>query len=105
VKEQSSFGLMMDASLLFKVFVIFPNQGTTSSLLESYKGKGSVSVLSCSYEIFKEGHVKFQAERVGNAYMLQNLKVMVGGLQLSSASEAAVEEQSETMMISSSNIQ
>ena len=40
-KEQFSFGLMRDASLLFK-FVIFLNQGTISSLLEPYKGKGSV---------------------------------------------------------------
>ena len=48
-KEQSSFGLIMDASLLFKAFVMFPNQGTISgtisSLLEPYKGKGSVSIL------------------------------------------------------------
>jgi len=36
---------MMDASLLFKAFIIFPNQGTISSLLESYIEKGSVSVL------------------------------------------------------------
>ena len=33
------------------------------------------------------------------------LKVTVGGLQLSSVSEAAVVEQSETMMVSSSDIQ
>ena len=38
------FGLMMDESLLFKAFVMFPNQGTISSLLEPYKKKGSVSV-------------------------------------------------------------
>ena len=43
-KEQFSFGHMMDASLLFKVFIIFPNQDTISSLLEPYKGKGFVSV-------------------------------------------------------------
>ena len=43
-KEQSSFGLIIDVSLLFKAFVIFPNQGTISSLLEPYKRKGSVSV-------------------------------------------------------------
>ena len=41
---QFSFGLIMDASLLFKAFVMFPNQGTISSLLEPYKKKGSVSV-------------------------------------------------------------
>jgi len=38
------FGLMIDTSLLFKVFVMFSNQGTISSLLESYIEKGSVSV-------------------------------------------------------------
>ena len=48
-------------------------------------------------KVFKEAHVMFQAERVGNVYMLRNSKVTVGRLQLSSASEAAVVEQSETM--------
>jgi len=56
-------------------------------------------------EVFKEVHVMFQAERVGNVYMLQNSKVTVGGLQLSSASEAVIMEQSETMMDSSSDVQ
>jgi len=56
-------------------------------------------------KISKETHVKFQVKRVGNVYMLQNLKVTVGELQLSSASEAAVVKQSETTMISSSDIQ
>jgi len=37
--------------------------------------------------------------------MLQNSKVTVGGLQLSSASEAVVVEQSETTMDSSSDVQ
>ena len=31
-------------------------------------------------EVFKEAHVMFQAEYVGNVYMLQNLEVTVGGL-------------------------
>jgi len=44
-KKQSSFDPMMNASLLFKAFVIFSNQSTISSLLELYKGKGSVLVL------------------------------------------------------------
>jgi len=44
-KEQSSFVLMIDAPLLFKAFVMFPNQGTISSLLEPYIEKGAVSVL------------------------------------------------------------
>ena len=47
----------------------------------------------------------FQAERVNNVYMLQNSKVTVGGLQLSSASEVVVVEQLETTMDSNSNIQ
>ena len=55
-------------------------------------------------EIFKEAHVKFLAERVGNVYMLRNLEVTVGGLQLSSASEAVVVEQSETTMDLSSDV-
>jgi len=38
-------------------------------------------------------------------YLLQNSKITVGGLQLSSASKAAVVEQSETTMISSSDVQ
>ena len=50
-------------------------------------------------EVFKDAHMKFQAERVDNDYMLWNLDVTVGGLQLSSALEAAAVEQSETMMV------
>ena len=56
-------------------------------------------------EVFKEPHVKFQTERVDNVYMLQNLEVTAGGLQLSSTSEATIEEQSETTMVSSLNVQ
>jgi len=56
-------------------------------------------------EVFKEAHVKFQAERVSNVYMLQNLYVTVGALQLSSASRSEVVKQSETMIILSSDIQ
>ena len=65
----------------------------------SFSSKGDLM------KVFKEAHVKFQAERIGNVYMLQNSKVTVGGLQLSSASKAEVVEQSETMMISSSDVQ
>ena len=43
-EEKFSFGLMMDASLLFKAFVMFPNQDTILSLLEPYIEKDSVSV-------------------------------------------------------------
>ena len=43
-------------------------------------------------EVSKEAHVKFQAERVGNVYMLRNSKITIGGLQLSSTSKAAVVE-------------
>jgi len=49
--------------------------------------------------------VKFQAERVNNVYMLQNSNVTVRGLQLSSASEATIMEQSETTIILSSDVQ
>jgi len=45
VKEQSSFVLMINASLLFKTFVMFPNQDTISSLLAPYIEKDSISVL------------------------------------------------------------
>jgi len=50
-------------------------------------------------EVSKEAHVKFQAKRVGNVYMLRNSEVTFGGLQLSSASEAIVVEQLETIWI------
>jgi len=56
-------------------------------------------------EVFKEAHVMFQAERVGNVYMLWNSEVTFGGLQLSSASKAMVVEQSETTMASSLDVQ
>jgi len=65
----------------------------------SFSSKGDL------IEVYKKSHVKFQAERVGNVYMLQNSKVTVGGLQLSSASETAIVEQSETMMVLSSDVQ
>jgi len=47
----------------------------------------------------------FQAERVSNVHMLKNSKVTAGGSQLSSASEVTVVEQSETMIVSSSDVQ
>ena len=56
-------------------------------------------------EVFKETHVMFQAKRVGNVYMLWNSEVTVGELQLSSASEAVVVEQSETTIDSISDVQ
>jgi len=43
-------------------------------------------------EAFKEAHVMFQAERVGNVHMLRNSEVTVDGLQLSSALKAVVVE-------------
>ena len=55
-------------------------------------------------KVSKKAHVMFQAERVGNVYMLQNSKVTVDGLQLSSASKVTVVEQLETTMISSSDV-
>ena len=56
-------------------------------------------------KVSKEAHVKFQAERIGNVYMLQNSQVTVGGLQLSSASKVTVTEQSEATMVSRLDIQ
>jgi len=56
-------------------------------------------------EVSKDAHMMFQAERVCNVYMLRNLEVTVGGLQLFSASKAVVVEQSETTMDSSSDVQ
>jgi len=56
-------------------------------------------------KVSKETNVKFQAERVDNVYMLRNSKVTVSGLQLSSASKATVVKQSETMIVSSWDVQ
>ena len=56
-------------------------------------------------KVSKGAHVKFQAERVGNVYILQNSEVTVGGLQLSSASRAEIMEQLDITMISSSDVQ
>jgi len=75
------------------------------SLGALYREGFSFSFKGDLMEVSKEAHVKFQAERVGNVYMLRNLKVTVGGLQLSSALEAAIVEQSETTMISSLDVQ
>ena len=55
-------------------------------------------------KVSKEAHVKFQAERVGNAYMLQNSEVKLV-VQLSSALKAKVVEQSETAIVSNSDVQ
>ena len=44
-------------------------------------------------KVSKEVHVMFQAERVGNVYMLRNSEVAVRRLQLSAASKAVVVEQ------------
>jgi len=56
-------------------------------------------------KVFKDAHVKFQVERVSNVYMSRNSKVTIDGLQLSSASKSEVVEQSETTMVSISDIQ
>ena len=56
-------------------------------------------------KVSKEAHAMFQAESVDNVDMLQNSEGTVGGLQLSSALEAAVVEQSETTMVSNSDVQ
>ena len=49
--------------------------------LGALQGEGfSFSSEDYLMEVSNEVHMKFQAERVGNVYMLQNLKVIVGGL-------------------------
>ena len=55
--------------------------------------------------VSKDAHVKFQAEHVGNIYMLRNLEVTVDGWQLSSASRSEVLKQSVTMKILISDVQ
>ena len=47
----------------------------------------------------------FQAERIGNMYMLRNSEVTIDGLELSSASKMVIVEQSGTTMDSSSDVQ
>jgi len=81
---------MMDASLLFKVFVMFPNQGTilSLSLIEGFYFSSKGDLLKIS----KETHVMYQAERVSNVCMLRNSEVTVGELQLSSALKVVVVE-------------
>ena len=49
--------------------------------------------------------MKFQAKYVDNVYMLRNLKVTVSELQLSLASRSEIVEQSETIMVSSLDVQ
>jgi len=56
-------------------------------------------------KVSKEVYVMFQAERVGNVYILRNSKVTVSRLLLSSASKVMIVKQSETTMDSSSDIQ
>ena len=62
---------MMDTSLLFKAFVIFPNQGTISSLLEPRREGFYFSSKGDLMEVSKEAHVMFQAECVGNVYVAE----------------------------------
>ena len=51
-------------------------------------------------KVFKDANVKFQAERVGDVYMVRNLEVIVGGLQLFSASRAEIMKQLGSTMVS-----
>ena len=69
MNEQSSSGLMMDASLLFKYNLIF---------LRTLHGEGfNFSSESDLVKVSKDTHVKFQAERPDDVYMLRNLEVTV----------------------------
>ena len=92
---------MMDVSLLFKAFIMFPliSLGALHREGFNFSFKADLMVVS------KEAYVKFQTERVSNVYILQNSKVTVGELQLSSASKATVVEQSDTTMVSKSEVQ
>ena len=56
-------------------------------------------------KVFKDTHVKFQAESVSNVYILRNSEVTVSGLQLSLASRSKVVEQLKTMIVLSFDIQ
>ena len=58
-----------------------------------------------SYESFQRGLCDVSSRTCQHVYMLWNLEVTVGGLQLSLASKVVVVEQSETMMDSSSDVQ
>jgi len=61
----------VDASLLFKAFVMFSNQSTISSLLKPYKEKGFVFISKGDImKVSKKARVMFQTERVSNVYML-----------------------------------
>ena len=72
---------------IINAFVMFPNQDTISFLGALHREGFCFSSKGDLMEVFKETHVKFQAERVGNVHILQNSEVTVGGLQLSSASK------------------
>ena len=97
---------MMNASLHYKAFVMFPNQGTISSLFGVLHREGfNFSSEDDLMKVFKDAQVKFPAERISNVYMLQNSEITVGGLQLSSTSRSEVVEQSETTMVSRSDVQ
>ena len=74
--------------------------------LRAIRGEGFCFSSKCDLmKVFKDAHVIFQAEHVGNVYMLQNSKVTVGRLQLSLASKAMVMKQSEITMVLSSGVQ
>ena len=102
--EQFSFVLMFDASLSSRRSSC-PWIKVQSHFSWAIHGEGlNFSSDGDLMKVFKDAHVKFQAERVANVYMLRNSKVIVGGLWLSSASRLDVVEQSETTMVSSSEV-
>ena len=58
-----------------------PESGYNLISLRALQGEGfSFSFEGDLIEVSKEVHVKFQAERVGIVYMLQNLKITISGL-------------------------
>ena len=74
--------------------------------LGALQGEGfSFSFEGDLMKVSKEPYAKFQVKHVGSVYMSQNSNITVGGLQLSSASKAAIVKQSETTIVSSSDVQ
>ena len=79
MKEQSSIGLMIDASLTLQGVRHVTESRYNLISLGALQGKGfSFSFEGDLMEVSKEAHVKFQAKSVGNVYMFRNSKVTLG---------------------------
>ena len=72
---------MIYASLLFKDVHHVPKSRYNLNSLGALQGEGFCFSLKCDLmKVCKGAYVIFQAERIGNVYILQNLEVTVGGL-------------------------